>query len=176
MTNADMINTYESKNAQPVLEAVNACIKELEEASQSYFPSNPKRMKNKGYTNNDKVFRISEVCEELSIFDWWGEYLSMSQLKQMKKFLETAISLGFTGYVCFKVGAKYCAHGMWAHKEESTTGYSPDGDCLFHSFRSGDNYYDMKLSDVWMHDKYATADNRCPDFTLKQIKAELESR
>ena len=87
-------------------------------------------------------YRISEVYDELGIFDWWNEWLSVTQLKQMKSFLEKAISLGYTGYVCFKVGAKYCAHGMWAHKNESTNGYSPDGACLFHSFRSGDNYWD----------------------------------
>lgn len=162
---------YSNKNAKAILAAVNACITELEEASQSYS-CDWDRMTSRGY-GKTKVFRISSVCEELSIFDWWNETLSMSQLKQMKKFLETAIDLGFTGYVCFKVGAKGCSHGMWAHKAESTNGYSPDGDTLFHSFRSGDNYFDMELKGVWMHEKYATEENRCPDFNLKQIKAEL---
>ena len=113
------------------------------------------------------------IYSALSIFDWWNEKLSLSQLKQMKNFLNTAIKLGFTGYVCFKVGAAGCSHGMWAHKEETTDGYSPDGDVLFHSFRSGDNYWDMQLDGEWMHEKYATEEDRCPDFTLKQIKAEL---
>ena len=92
-----------------------------------------------------KVFKISAVFDELSIFDWWNDTLSINQLKQMRTFLQQAIKLGFTGYVCFKVGASGCSHGMWAHKSESTDGYSPDGDCLFHSFRSGDNYFDMHL-------------------------------
>lgn len=72
--------------------------------------------------------------------------------------------------MCFKVGAAYCSHGMWAHKEESADGYSPDGECLFHSFRSGDNYYDAKLADgEWMHEKY---EDRY-EFSLKEVKAEL---
>lgn len=80
-------------------------------------------------------YRIREVYGNFGIFDWWNEYLSVTQLKQMKSFLEKAISLGFTGYVCFKVGASGCSNGMWAHKAESTTGYSPDGTCLYHKFR-----------------------------------------
>lgn len=115
--------------------------------------------------NCSKKWRISEVCEELGIFDWWNDYLSMSQLKQMKKFLEVAISHGFTGYVCFKVGAKYCANGMWAHKAESTTGYSPDGEAIYHSFVNGSNYYDYcNAEGKWLanDDKY--------EFTLKEIE------
>ena len=91
----------------------------------------------------------------------------------MKKFLETSILLGFDGYACFKVGAKYCSHGMWSHKEKSTDGYSPDGDCLFHSFRCGDNYWDAELNGEWLHRKYATKEDSCPELTLKQIKKEL---
>lgn len=114
--------------------------------------------------------RISDVCSDLSIFDWWNENLSRSQLKQMAKFLETAGELGFNGYVYFKVGAKYCSHGMWAYKNESTNGYSPDGECLFHSFRSGDNYWDLRFPDgTWMYEKY---DGKY-EFTLKEVKAEL---
>lgn len=162
---------YANKNAEAILVAVNACINELELAN-TVWEGDWDRMTRRGY-NKAKMFKVDAVCEELSIFDWWGDNLSITQLKQMKKFLETAIDLGFTGYVCFKVGAKYCSHGMWAHKEESTDGYSPDDDTLFHSFRSGDNYFDMKLNDVWMHEKYATEENDCPEFNLKQIKAEL---
>lgn len=159
-------------NAAMVLKNIDKAIAELQQANKGAY--NYERYSYRGFGHNEKVsFRIASVCDELSIFDWWNETLSMSQLKQMKKFVETAISLGFTGYVCFKVGAKHCSHGMWAHKNESTDGYSPDGDTLFHSFRSGDNYYDMELDGVWMHDKYATEDNDCPDFNLKQIKAEL---
>ena len=114
-------------------------------------------------------WRIYDVCDRLSIFDWWNEYLSVSQLKQMRKFLETAITMGYTGFVCFKVGAKYCANGMWAHKKESEDGYSPDGECLYHSFVSGANDWDIKLADgTWLHDR----DGRC-DHSLKEVKAAL---
>lgn len=156
-------------NAKEILDNVNNCIAELEEASLTYSNPDHKRFYQKGYTNT-KMFRIEAVYEELGIFDWWNDNLSMSQLKQMKKFLETAIDLGFTGYVCFKVGAKYCSHGMWASTEESTTGYSPsDGDTLFHSFRSGDNYWDAEIDRIWLHDKYPDRG----EFTLKDIKSEL---
>lgn len=114
-------------------------------------------------------FRIADVCEQLSIFDWWNDYLSISQMKQMQKFLDTADILGYSGYVCFQVGAAGCAHGMWAHKQESENGYFPDGEVLYHSFRSGDNYWDCLLPDgQWMFSKY----DRC-EFTLAEVKAEL---
>lgn len=117
----------------------------------------------------NRRFRIYSVCNELSIFDWWNEYLSVSQLKEMRRFLETAITMGYTGYVCFKVGAKYCANGMWAHKQESEDGYSPDGECLYHSFVSGANDWDVKLADgTWLHDR----DGRC-NHSLKEVKAAL---
>lgn len=157
-------------NAAEVLANINACIAELEEVSKTWGNPNFDRFASKGY-NTGKVFRIRAVCTELSIFDWWNDNLSMSQLKAMKKFVETAISLGFTGYVCFKVGAKHCSHGMWASTEESTDGYSPrEGNTLFHSFRSGDNYWDAEIDKTWLHDKYE--DHNC-EFTLNDIKAEL---
>lgn len=161
-------------NARECLVNVENLIKELENANfEGYANMDYTRMARKGYSSK-KVFKIRAICEECNIFDWWNETLSMSQLKQMRTFLNQAIKLGFTGYVCFKVGATGCSHGMWAHKKESTDGYSPDGDVLFHSFRSGDNYFDMKLNEIWMHEKYATKENHCPDFTLKQIKEELK--
>lgn len=90
-------------------------------------------------------YRIHDVCDELSIFDWWNDTLSKSQLQAMRAFLRRAIKEGFTGYVCFKVGAKGCASGMWAHTAESTSGYSPDeGDVLYRSFQSGENYWVVK--------------------------------
>lgn len=163
-------------NAVKVLENIDRAIAELTARTNNGYtvPMDWERFCHKGYDSyKGWCFKMDAVYSELSIFDWWNDTLSLSQLKQMKKFVETAISLGFTGYVCFKVGAKHCSHGMWAYKNESTDGYSPDGDTLFHSFRAGDNYYDMELDGVWMHKKYATEDNDCPDFTLKQIKAEL---
>ena len=122
----------------------------------------------KKFWNCSKRWRIGDVCDELGIFDWWNEYLSVSQLRQMRKFLEVAIKHGFTGYVCFKVGASGCSHGMWAHKAESTTGYSPDGEALFHSFRSGDNYYDYCNADG----KWLATDGKC-EFTLKEVEAAM---
>lgn len=109
-------------------------------------------------------WRIADVCNQLNIFDWWNEYLSVSQLKQMERFLRVALELGYTGYACFKVGAAGCSHGMWANKAESTDGYSPDGECIYHSFRSGENYYDAELKDgTWV--------NR--DMNLKELKEVL---
>ena len=116
-------------------------------------------------------FKIYDCCDDLSIFDWWNEWLSVSQLKQMEKFLQTAIDLGYGGYACFKVGAAGCSHGMWVHTLESEDGYSPsEGGCLFHSFRSGDNYYDLKLeSGEWLHSRVDK-----DSFTLKEIKAYMD--
>lgn len=123
----------------------------------------------KELTGKSRKFRIDDVYKDLSIFDWWNNYLSVPQLKQMRKFLITAYELGFTKYVCFKVGAKECSHGMWAHKEESTNGYSPKGDCLYHSFRNGDNYWDGKINGEWLHSKYGEY-----KFTVEQIILDIE--
>ena len=94
-----------------------------------------------------KGFKIDDVYEELSIFDWWVDTLSKSRLKDMKKFLEEAIKLGYTGYVCFKVGATGCSNGMWAHKNESTDGYSPDGEFLYKSFTPAYNYWSVQTAE-----------------------------
>lgn len=177
----DIENKEASKGyAQKILDNVNAAIKELEAAKKMRYNEFwdeyhhiGSRITEYGWSPSRRMFNIGAVCDELSIFDWWNDSLSMSQLKAMRSFLKTAIKLGFAGYVCFKVGAAGCSHGMWAHKNESTDGYSPDGDVLFHSFRSGDNYWDMSIDGEWLHDKYATEEDRCPDFTLDQIKAEL---
>ena len=92
---------------------------------------------------------IRDVYDELSIFDWWPERLSLSHMKQMRTFLKEAIKLGFDGYVCFKVGASGCANGMWAHKEPSTDGYSPKGDFLYRSFTPDYTYYSLKINDKY---------------------------
>lgn len=142
--------------AQEILNNVNELIADGEAFKKNY-----------GYSEK---WRIRNVCEQLGIFDWWNENLSVSQLKQMKKFLETAIELGYDGYACFKVGASGCSHGMWAHKKDSEDGYSPDGACLFHSFRSGDNYWDARFDDgKWLgnDDKF--------EFTLKEIKEAIKA-
>lgn len=110
------------KNAKEVLLNVERMLEEIEHRP------------NKRYT-------IWGVCEELSIFDWWPDYLYKSNLEDMRKFLREAIKLGYEGYVCFKVGMTGCANGMWAHKAESTTGYSPDGEALYKSFTPAYEYW-----------------------------------
>ena len=92
-------------------------------------------------------YRITNVYHILSIFDWWNDYLSMTQLRDMRKFLREAIKLGYTGYVCFKVGATGCSNGMWAYKKESETGYSPDGEALYKSFTPAYNYWQVYTED-----------------------------
>ena len=116
-------------NVKNVLDNVNAKIEEMDR-----FPY----LKHAGY-------HTREVCNQLGIFDWWTERLSLSQLKAMRTFLNQAVKMGFGGYVCFKVGAKYCASGMWAYKNESNDGYSPDGDFLYRSFYSSGNYWDAQI-------------------------------
>ena len=151
---------FESKNRANVLAKVEEKIRE----SEAYKADHPYY----GY----KKFFITDVCDELSIFDWWKDMLSLSQLKEMRSFLKTAGELGYNGYVCFKVGASGCANGMWANKEESETGYSPDGECLYRSFTPSYLWYDAKLADgTWAHEKLG---GRC-DITLKEIKALLNA-
>ena len=88
---------------------------------------------------------IRSVYDELSIFDWWPEKLTVSHMKQMRTFLKTAIKLGYKGYVCFKVGASGCANGMWASKAEGKVQngdiYSPDGEAIYRSFTPDYTYY-----------------------------------
>ena len=130
------MGNFADKNAQAVLEVVEKNIKVLEDKlardREFYRGWRPRR-----------TLRIWDVCDELSIFDWWNEGLSLSQLKQMRTFLKEAIKLGFTGYVCFKVGASGCANGMWAHIEESKDGYSPNCDFLYRSFTPDYTYWDI---------------------------------
>lgn len=93
--------------------------------------------------------RTQSVCNELSIFDWWTDYLSKSKLQEMRQFLSEAIKLGYTGYVCFKVGAKGCANGMWAHTADCTPeGYSPSGcPTLYRSFTPSYRYWNVTDKD-----------------------------
>lgn len=167
---------YTNKNAAAVLTQVQAHIAELMEAKKRpSWDLGYKRYSIKGWSESATVmFKISDVYKELSIFDWWNETLSVGQLKQMETFLKQAIKLGFTGYVCFKVGAKGCSHGMWAHKEESTNGYSPEGDVLFHSFTSGDNYFDMQLNGKWMRDILPGRADDEYKFTMAEVKQAMD--
>ena len=93
---------------------------------------------------------IRMIYDDLSIFDWWPDTLTISHMKQMRTFLKEAIKLGYTGYVCFKVGASGCANGMWAHKEESKNGHSPEGEAIYRSFTPDYTYYSFCDKDeVW---------------------------
>ena len=107
------------------------------------------------------------VCNELSIFDWWPSRLTITHMKQMRTFLKTAIKLGYTGYVCFKVGASGCANGMWAHKNESTDGYSPDGDAIYRSFSPDYTYWQYNKNGEWYPDEDS---NGKPYDSLKTAK------
>jgi hypothetical protein len=136
---------YKKRNAEKVLEVVEA-------------------LKEVGWSR----YRMDDVYKELSIFDWWTDYLSQSRLKQMSDFLKAAIKLGYTGYVCFKVGVTGCANGMWAYKEESTNGYSPDGECLYRSFTPAYGGWDVKLADgTWVSDSVET---NCTNTPFKVVK------
>ena len=132
-------------NAEAVLVEVNKMIEEYSDEAE------------KSWSGKTKGYLMDKIYDRLSIFDWWVSHLSLSKLKDMKKFLEVAIKLGFKGYVCFKVGATGCSNGMWAHKAESTDGYSPKGDCIYKSFTPAYNYWQIQKDDVWLpgdDDKY----------------------
>ena len=119
-----------------------------------------------------KTVKIRDVYDELSIFDWWPETLPISRMKQMQSFLKNAIRLGFTGYVCFKVGASGCANGMWAHKELSTNGYSPDGDVLYSGFSPDYTYWSAKINGNWIPAIDGKAYDSCK--TVKELEKLLK--
>ena len=154
---------YSDKNAAPVLERVEALIDKMVE--HPYL----------------KRIKITDVYEELSIFDWWPEYLSKSKLYEMRQFLKEAIKLGYTGYVCFKVGATGCANGMWAAVEESEDGYSPNCATLFRSFTPAYLYWDVTDKDGnWdFEGKYTDEEDRRKNYdklrTIKDLEAFIEA-
>lgn len=120
--------------------------------------------------NYRPALKIENYYKELSIFDWFKDYLSVTDLKNMASFLKTAQKLGFNGYVCFKVAVPGFANGMWAHKKESTDGFSPDGACLYKGFGDS-NYWDCCFDDgTWLHNII----NRDDGFTLAEIKEALK--
>ena len=137
---ANRINTaigeYKRYNAQPVLLAVEKWIRILETRKAMYAHS---RWLQRYYGR----VAMREVCHELSIFDWWVDDITISRLKEMRTFLKEAIKLGYTGYVCFKVGATGCANGMWANKLPTTDGYSPKCEFLYRSFTPDYTYWDI---------------------------------
>lgn len=121
----------------------------------------------------NKAVPMRSVCDELEIFDWWVDTLSIKKQKQMKKFLQLAIELGYTGYVCFKVGATGCANGMWAYKNESEDGYSPKGETLYRSFTPEYTCYNACLADgSWLCERKDWDSIK----TVKQLKKELRKR
>ena len=127
--------------------------------------------------------KISDYCNEFSIFDWWPEYLTKSKLYEMRTFLKEAIKLGYEGYVCFKVGATGCANGMWAHTElETDEGYSPNGcPVLFRSFTPAYTYWDVtdKTGDWDFEGKYEDEEDRRQNWdrlkTIKDLEAFIEA-
>ena len=144
---------YESKNAENVLENVERLLKDIEEHKRYRYD-------------------IREVCKELSIFDWWNDYLSATKLKDMRKFLKVAIKRGYTGFACFKVGAAGCANGMWAYKEETQDGFSPDGEFLYKSFTPEYNCWSVKAADGAIYPARGV-ENRCK--TINELDAILSS-
>lgn len=135
------IGEYKKYNAQPVLLAVEKWIRIIE-------------MREKVYSWSKWCYRhygritMRECYDDLSIFDWWTEYITIGKLKEMRTFLREAIKLGYTGYVCFKVGASGCANGMWADRVPTTNGYSPKGgDYLYRSFTPDYTYWDICYND-----------------------------
>lgn len=161
MENATNTNEErKGKNASEVLEVVERMIKEGEEFSKVNRPY--------WWATQRKKWKIRDVYKELSIFDWWNDYLSVSQLKQMRSFLIKSIKLGYTGYVCFKVGAVGCANGMWSHKLESMDGHSPKGGYLYHSFVCDDNYWSIRF------DNERFSADRKWRYTFKEIKEAIK--
>ncbi len=144
----------EEKNAQNVLEKVEKYIQIIEQANKTHEWLSGGEYHMYGYYPTKWGLSIGKVYDELSIFDWWKDCLTLSNLKEMQIFLKTAIKNGFTGYVCFKVGVTGCANGMWASTKESDDGYSPkDGDTLYHSFVHGSNYWDVEVNGEWLAKK-----------------------
>ena len=100
-------------------------------------------------------WKISNVYSQLSIFDWWPEYISPTRLNQMRNFLQDAISIGCDKYCCFKVGASGCANGMWASDKATSDGYSPKGGkTLYRSFTPDYTYYDIDLGDGFTEQEF----------------------
>ena len=130
------IGEYKKYNAQTVLLAVEKWIRIVEMRERNYAWS-------KWCYRHYGRITMRECCNDLSIFDWWTDYITIGKLKEMRTFLREAIKLGYNGYVCFKVGASGCANGMWAHKNPTTDWYSPKGEFLYRSFTPDYTYWDI---------------------------------
>lgn len=122
--------------------------------------------------------RIDAVYDDLSIFDWWPEKLTVSHMKQMRTFIKQAIKMGFTGYVCFKVGASGCANGMWAYKTEGKVNddgyvYSPDGDFLYRSFTPDYTNWQARIGGKFYPEDTGAEWDSCK--TAKQLETTIAS-
>lgn len=122
--------------------------------------------------NKGRRVSVEDTFETLSIFDWWKDHLTLSDLVDMKTFLRTAIDNGFTGYVCFKVGITGCSNGMLAYKEQSQDGYAPDGDVMYRSFTPAYTSWSVKVDGKWIGGE--TGFKRKIDM-LKALKARKEN-
>lgn len=150
----------ENINAKTILKKVEEYLETLTLELNEF-----KRKRNYYYSYSRPSLSIRKTYTELSIFDWWKDNLSITDLKNMKHFLETAIAMGYDGYVCFKVGAKYCANGMWAHKDLSTDGHSPDGDFIYRSFTPEYVEWDAEIDGELLSHKFEQS-----GFTLRELK------
>lgn len=146
-------NDYSYHNAQPVLNNVEELI-----------------AKGGSYNMRGKLEDGRTVYDTLSIFDWWPDKLTQNHLRQMKAFLKEAIKLGYTGYVCFKVGASGCSNGMWAYKEPTTTGYSPDSDAIYRSFTPDYTYYAVCVDGKWYPDEETNGEPYDSCKTTRQLE------
>lgn len=170
MTKRININTridYKAYNAQSVLYEVERYIRILEMKHNNHYR----------WSRKYKL-KIWDCCDDLSIFDWWVDDLSISRLKEMRIFLKEAIKLGYTGYVCFKVGISGCANGMWAHKLPSTNGYSPNNcDFLYRSFTTDYTYWDITYAgEEWEKDtlSYKVGKNYDELKTIRDLEKALK--
>lgn len=150
-----MKDGFEKINARAVRDLVKEHINEMENDIRKY--------------NCRFGLEIRKVYKELSIFDWWKNSLSLTDLKNMYSFLNNAIDLGYDGYVCFKVGVTGCTNGMWAHKELSTNGYSPDTDFIFRSFTPEYVEWDGEINGELLSTKY-----KKNGFKIRELKKILK--
>ena len=135
----DMTNRA-NKTAANILVNIEEVLADME-AEKAVWPA--LRVRRRTYT----------LAKSLSIFDWFQDELSMAQLKQMRSFVKSAISAGYCGYVCFKVGSVGTSSGMWAYTVPTTTAFAPDGPCLYRSFQSRLNWWDAFDGERWVSAK-----------------------
>lgn len=116
---------------------------------------------------------IPHIYNKVGIFDWFKDYLSKKDIQDMINFVEKARLLGFEGAVSFKVGAKYCANGMWAHELPTTEdGYDPrEGKCLYRSFTPDRVCWDARDDEgTWMHEVYEAEEYKSFPKLLKKME------